>query len=196
MRCLIATGLSVLIISILLANAQSVNTESSIDTRLTRIQSVINEQGEPINSDDYIFYCTGHHGIVWSLITSDSSGISLYNGTTRDHIDYANQSIPDTLSFINDNIKAITWGMDSLANAAQFLSPVENAVYNPIYTELFIIKDGKISFSYNPRKVFYNRADSIQFNTDLNRLFFLMYWLSAPECRPYLPLPSDTLSLK
>lgn len=180
----------------LFTKAQSTNTDSTIDNRQAWIQSLLGGHGNPINCNDYIFYCAGHHGIIWSLITSDSLGISLYNGTTRKHIDYENQSIPDTLSFIKNNIKTIRWGIDSLSNAAQSLTPLKNRVYNPIYNELYIIKDGNLSFSYNDSNVFYNGADSIEFHNKLNKLAFLMLWLAVPSGRPYLPLPGDTLSLR
>ncbi|MDE6854018.1 MAG: hypothetical protein K2J38_03075 [Muribaculaceae bacterium] len=180
----------------LFVKAQSANTDSTIENRQAWIQSLLSEHGNPINCNDYIFYCTGHHGIIWSLITSDSSGISLYNGTTRKHIDYGNQRIPDTLSFIKNNIKTISWGIDSLPNTAQLFVPFINSVYNPIYCELDVIKDGNISFSYNNAEVFYNGADSIDFRNKLNKLTFLMLWLAAPSIRQYLPCPSDTLLLK
>ena len=151
----------------LLVNAQSTNTVCDIDKQRAWIQSLMSEQGISINKNDYIFYCTGHHGIIWSLIVSDSSEIHLYNGTTRDLIDYANQDIPDTLSFIKNNIKTICWGIDSLTNNAHLLTPLKNRVYNPIYYELDIIKDGNLSFCYNDAKVFYNGADSINFQNKL-----------------------------
>lgn len=196
MKKLISSIFFLSIISMLFVKAQLTNTNFTIDNRQTWIESLLNEHEKSINSNDYIFYCTGHHGIIWSLIVSDSLGISLYNGTTRNHIDYSNQNIPDTLSFIKNNIKTICWGIDSLTNNAHLLTPLKNRVYNPIYYELYIIKDGNLSFSYNDAKVFYSGADSINFQNKLNKLAFLMLWLAAPSSRPYLPLPSDTLSLK
>lgn len=196
MKNLITIILIVLIISISFVGVQSTNAESTIEERETWIQSVLSEQGKYINSNDYIFYCTGHHGIIWSLITSDSSKIHLYNGTTREHIDYKNQRIPDTLTFIMNNIITITWGLDSLAKAEQLFAPLRNEVYNPIYNELDIIQDGKMVFNYNDREHYYTGSDSINFNNNLNKLKFLMFWLAAPSCRPYMPIPGDTLLIK
>lgn len=185
-----------LIISISFVGVQSTNAESKIEERETWIQSVLSEHGKYINSNDYIFYCIGHHGIIWSIITSDSSKIHLYNGTTREHIDYKNQRIPDTLTFIMNNIITITWGLDSLAKAEQLFAPLRNEVYNPIYNELDIIQDGKMVFNYNDREHYYTGSDSINFNNNLNKLNFLMFWLAAPSCRPYMPIPGDTLLIK
>lgn len=196
MKKLISSIFFLSIISMLFVKAQLTNTNFTIDNRQTWIESLLNEHGKSINSNDYIFYCTGHHGIIWSLIVSDSLGISLYNGTTRNHIDYANHNIPDTLSFIKNNSKTICWGIDSLSNNAHLLKPLKNRVYNPIYYEIDIIKDGNLSFSYNDAKVFYNGADSINFQNKLNKLAFLMLWIASPSIRPYLPQPSDTLFLK
>ena len=196
MKSLIPPVLFILIISMLFVNAQSTKIGSTIGNSQTWIESLLGEQGKTINSPNYIFYCTGHHGIIWSLISSDSLGIYLYNGTTRNHIDYANQSIPDTLSFIKNNIRIITWGIDSLAKTAQLLTPLRNEVYNPIYYELDIIQGGKMVFHYNDRENYYTGSDSINFHNNLSKLTFLMFWLAAPSCRPYLPLPSDTLLLK
>lgn len=196
MKSLISLVLFIFIISMLFVNAQSTNIVCDIDKQRAWIQSLMSEQGISINKNDYIFYCTGHHGIIWSLIVSDSSEIHLYNGTTRDHIDYANQDIPDTLSFIKNNIKTICWGIDSLNNNAHLLTPLKNRVYNPIYYELDIIKDGNLSFSYNDAKVFYNGADSINFQNKINKLAFLMLWIADPSIRPYLPPPCDTLLFK
>lgn len=193
MKNLVITVFFTFLLSILFVNAQSTDADCTIDEQQAWIQSLLNEQGISINTDDYIFYCTGHHGIIWSLITSDSSGIQLYNGTTRSHIDYENESIPDTLSFIKNNIMAISWGIDSLTNNAHLLTPLKNRVYNPIYYELDIIKDDNLSFSYNDAKVFYNGADSINFQNKLNKLAFLMLWIADPSIRPYLPTPCDTL---
>lgn len=194
MKNLISTVIFFPIISILFANAQLTNRDFTIDNQQTWIESLLNEHGKSTKNNDYIFYCTGDHGVIWSLIAFDSLGISLYNGTTRNHIDYANQNIPDTLSFIKNNIKTISWGIDSLANATDLLTPLINRVYDPIYYELDIIKDGNLSFSYNDAKVFYNGPDSINFQNKLSKLKFLMLWLAAPSIRQYLPLPNDSFN--
>ena len=152
-------------------------------------------EDKSFNSGDYLFHCSGHHGIIWSLIASDSSRIHLYNGTTRKHIEHANLYSFDTLSFINDNINTINWGIDSLDNAAQALTPLNDEAYNPIYNELYIIKENKIVFCSNNAD-YYSGPDSTIFNHHLSKLSYLMYWLAAPSCRPYLPVPCDTIFAK
>lgn len=166
-----------------------------VDKQLVWIQSLLREQSISINDNDYLFYCTGHHGMIWSLIVSDSSGISLYNGSTRNHIEHSDYSLPDSLSFINANIKTIAWGFDSLLNSEKLLAPKINTTYNPIYNQLYV-KNGNLTFTYNDCKDYYTGSDSIIFHKNLNRLVFLMFWLAAPSTRPYLTTPSDTQSLE
>ena len=189
---LYATFLGILFMSFLFSNAQSTIADSCIDKQQSWIHDLLSEHDNTIYGDDYIFYCTGHHGIIWSLIKSDSSGIHLYNGTTRDHTDYADYSPFDTLSFTNDNIRSITWCFDSVADAAQSLTPLKNENYNPIYNELYIINDDKTVFCHNNAD-YYAGPDSTSFNYKLSKLVFLMYWLAAPSSRPHLPIPCDTL---
>lgn len=182
-----------LIASILFAKGQSSNLDNAIDERQKWIESIMTVDGKPIKSKDYIFYFTGHHGLIWSLITLDSSEIHLYNGTTRSEIDTAGQIVPDTLTFIRNNIKTIKWGIDSLAKAAKLLNPALDKNYNPFYSELFIVRDGKVVFKYDSEELYNSIPGTEKFNEDLNRLRFLMYWLVCPSYRPYLPVPADTL---
>lgn len=192
MKYLLLAVLFTTIIPVMFVKAQTTTTDiSPIDKRQEWIQSILSEQSKPIKYNDYIFYCTGHHGIIWSLIASDSTGIYLYNGTTRKQELCADSIIPDSLSFIRENIKTITWGFDSLASAAKSLKPLNNKIYNPIYSQLYVIIDNNIVFSYNNRDDCYIGADSIRFNHNINKLFYLMFWLSAPSGRSYMPRPCD-----
>lgn len=193
MKRLFYTSLLLLFISALFASAHSTNSD---DSEREWLQSLLREQGISITGGDYVFFCTGHHGIIWSLIASDSTAIRFYNGTTRPLIDSTYYSLPDTLSFINDNIRTITWGIDSLSTAAQFLEPDSNATYSPIYCHFYVIKDGKITFSYNAQNDSYAWADSVAFHNKMRSLAYLMFWLAAPSCHPYMHLPCDSLLRK
>lgn len=157
------------------------------------IQSILEKHDESISSNNYIFCCTGHHGVIWSLITFDSAEIRFYNGTTRHYIDTSYTVPLDTLLFIKDNVKTITWGYDSLAIAAKSMRPLERTEYSPFYNELYVIKDGKMFFRLN-NAISYAGQDSIGFNRKLNRLKLLMLGLAAPSLRPYLPSSYDTLA--
>lgn len=165
----------------------------SVDSEQEWIQSILNEHDKPIDCKDYLFYCAGHHGIIWSLIASDSAGIHFYNGTTRKYIESADYALLDSLSFIDDNIATIEWGFDSLASAAKLLKPLRNKVYNPIYNQLYVIKDNAVIFSHNDTDDYYVGPDSIVFNQNISKLVYLMFWLATPSGRQYMPMPSDIL---
>lgn len=182
------TLLFILSMSIMFCPAQSKIDDKVIKNELSWIQSLLDEHDKSINSHNYIFYCTGHHGIIWSLATLDSSKIHLYNGTTRNHIEHTGSI--DTLFFIKNNIETIMWAFDSLANTAKLLTPLKNASYTPVYNEIYIIKDNMSVYNLN-NAVSYTGPNCITFNHKLNKLKFLMYWLAAPSSRQYSPIPSD-----
>ena len=157
------------------------------------IQSLLAEQNRTIEDKDYLFYCTGHHGMIWSIIVSDSSGMSIYNGTTRTQTDHRDNDLTDTLLFINDNIQTIAWAFDSLSNAITLIRTNNDTTYNPVYTELYLKKNGNVNCIYNNQiHGYYTGADSVEFNNNFKGLLYLMYWLAAPSVRRYLPAPSDT----
>ena len=182
-----------LFLSAFFCSTLSANDDYAVGQEQLWIQSILEKHDESISSNNYIFYCTGHHGVIWSLITFDSAEIRFYNGTTRHYIDTSYTVPLDTLLFIKDNVKTITWGYDSLAIAAKSMRPLERTEYSPFYNELYVIKDGKMLFRLN-NAISYAGQDSIGFNRKLNRLKLLMLGLAAPSLRPYLPSSYDTLT--
>lgn len=193
MRSLIPIFLSILFTSVMFGTTQSIIADGNVDKQLAWIKSILDEESISINSNDYLFYRTGNHGIIWSLITSDTSTYYFYNGTTRKHLKDTCHSPFDTLSFITNNLATIKWGFDSLANTAKYLTPIKNYTYSPFYNELCAIKNNKIVFFYNDA-FYYADPDSTEYN--LSRLTYLMLWLAAPSLRPCLPTPCDTLLAK
>lgn len=192
MRKLLPIFLFLSFISILFVNSSTIANCRTNDKEAEWLQAIVGEQNISMQHKDVIFYCTGHHGIIWSSIASDSLGIFLNNGTTRNHVDFFDCGLSDSMSFINDNIKTIMWGFDSLSNFAHLLKPLEETTYKPIYNQLYIIKDGNITFRYNTSRQYYAGSDSIQFHSNFSKLVFLMLWLASPACRPYMPFPSDS----
>lgn len=174
-----------------MGSANSTDTDNS-DNQLPWVQSILNEQCNHTDSTDCLFYFTGHHGIIWSSIISDSSGIHLYNGSTRNHIDYPENCPFDTLSFLSNNNQTITWGFDSLANNAQLLVPVQKNEYNPLYSELLVIKGNKTIFRRNGADYFAG-PDSARFDSNFKKVLYLIFWLASPSCRSYIPIPCDKL---
>lgn len=145
------------------------------------------------NKQEYIFYITGHHGHVWSKLLRDSTGLHISNGTTRSWSTQANCQSFDTINLIEDNIKTIRWGLDSLWREAKHLKPSYRTTYNPIYTELYIVQNNDTLFTLRDAEKFIGKDSNI-FNSKLHKLTFLMFWLASPSIREYIPVPADTLN--
>lgn len=179
-------------ISIVLSIAQS-SVGKGTDARLYRMQTLLNEKGLTIDDNDYIFFCTGHHGLIWSLIARDSSGIQLYNGTTRKQMIEPDSVELDSMSFVNNNIKTIEWGLDSVTDDAKLLTLIQSEEYSPIYEEIFTVKNGEIIFSiFRNGREQYVGTDSVRFDNNIKKLSYMMLWLASPSIRTYLPTPCDT----
>lgn len=192
MKFLLYSFVTILFGSVLFDTAQSVVADNNKDKHQLWIQSLLDKEYESIDSNDYLFYCTGHHDIIWSVIARDSSKIYLCNGPTRNYLKHTFDNQIDTLVFIENNIATIKWGFDSLAKTAQLFTPVKMENYNPIYNELDVTKNHITVFRHNSID-YYSGPDSANFNNNLNKLSYLMLWLAIPSCRQYLPTPCDTL---
>lgn len=173
---------------------QNASGKGLADNNCSWIQSLLNTQDTSTNCNNCIFYCTGHNGMIWSLITLDSSEIHIFNGTTRRHIEKPDNNPFNSSKLIENNINTITWAFDSLECYSKLLTPLKNGTYNPVYSELSIIKDGNTVFSYKNSE-YYCDPNNKNFNCKLEQILFLMYWLAAPSSRPYLRTPSDTFHI-
>ncbi len=191
MKSLPISAFLIFFVSVLLNAMQPAKADSLSTTSQRWILSALGEPDKPISSDAYLFYCTGHHGMVWSAITRDSSFIHLYNGTTRTHIEYPIYELDDTLSFIKNNIRTINWAFDSMASAARFLTPVDREVYITVYTGLYLVKEDSTEFHTNDVARF-SGPDSASFNDRFKKLNYLMLWLAMPSGRQYMPIPCDS----
>lgn len=188
MKSLRISFLFVLVLTILSGMAQSI-ADKNDDKSLLWIKSILNDRNKSIDNSQYLFYYTGHHGIIWSMVLSDSSGIHFFNGTTRKPIEKPEQYSFDTIAFVKDNLKTITWGLDSLADAAKLVTQTKDHTYNPIYNVLYVVKDNKRIFTLDNNGNF-SGPDGVEFNIKLKKLLYLMFWLAAPDCRSYAPIQS------
>ena len=190
MKNLLVALLFVVFASVLVGAEQSITTESTDDAQHSWTRPFLKQ-----DYSDYIFYCTGHHGMIWSSITLDSSGIvDLNNGTTRNHIEDVDPGLTDSISFIKNNINTIMWGFDSLANEARLLTPGKKD-YTTTYDALYVVKNHKTVFSLK-NAAHFSGVDSAQFNYKLGKLYYLMFWLASPSVREYIPRPCDSISAK
>lgn len=174
--------------TILSGMAQSI-ADKNDDKSLLWIKSILNDRTKSIDNSQYLFYYTGHHGIIWSMALSDSSGIHFFNGTTRKPIEKPEQYSFDTIAFVKDNLKSFTWGLDSLADAAKLVTQTKDHTYNPIYNVLYVVKDNKRIFTLDNNGNF-SGPNGAEFNIKLKKLLYLMFWLAAPDCRSYAPIQS------
>ena len=144
------------------------------------------------NKQEYIYYISGHHGHIWSKLLCDSSGLHISNGTTRSWSNQANSQSYDTINLLEDNIKTIRWGLDSLWREAKYLKPKYRTIYNPISSNLYIVENNDTLFTLGDAEKFIGKDSSI-FNPKLQKLLYLMFWFASPSIREYIPTPADTL---
>lgn len=135
---------------------------------------------------DFLYYSTGHHGVVWSLIYREAGSYRMRIGTTREYNQVMNAEF-DTVAFLNANGKLLAWGLDTLPVIAKKMKPQHRTVYWPIYESLYSLnaKTGDEFFSDNA--IGYSGPDSVAFNEKFTKLNMLMYWLAAPEVRQVIP---------
>ena len=162
------------------------------DIHFQSIKSIIGDSvfSDLIDGKDAIIYYTGHHGIVWSMITYDAEEYRLYNGSTRDWDNQLAMIPIDTTKFVKDNSISLKWAFDSLTSEVANMVPCRRMDYNPIYNELLFIHNDSIVFRLNNTKNF-SGDDSIGLNRKIHLLVFTMYWLASPTIREYITIPSS-----
>ena len=135
---------------------------------------------------DFLYYSTGHHGVVWSLVYREAGSYRMRIGTTRGNNQVMNAEF-DTVAFLNANGTLLAWGLDTLPVIAKKMTPQYRTVYWPIYESLYSLnaKTGDEFFSDNA--IGYSGPDSVAFNEKFTKLNMLMYWLAAPEVRQVIP---------
>ncbi len=162
-------------------------------------EKISNMIGTDIDSlpKDYIFYYTGTNGHIWSLISSDSAGLHISNGTTRSYRS-GEPALPfDTVKLLEDHAKRLEWAFDSLSiQATRFKpKPIKKDYFQRLDSHLYIVKDSTTIFVLEGIEKFKGK-NSKRFNTDLNKLRYMMLWISFDNARQYLPTPNDTFPLK
>lgn len=151
------------------------------------LEALLKEEYQEFNDSNFIFYFTGHHGLIWSAISLDSIGLKIYNGTTRQI--QPTPVILDTLKFQEKNIATIKWGFDTLANEVELLQPHKREIYSPFYNVLYIVKDNEIVFKLDDDTDYFEGVNNSDFIFNLNKLVYLMYWIASPSIRPLIPEP-------
>ncbi len=155
------------------------------------INNIVKDSGKQVNHSNYIFHCSGTcYGSSWSMIYSDSAGLHVLKGTTRNRQE-SEDTIPlDTLKILMDNSKTIKWALDSLANEASLLNAHMDNSYSPLFSKLVIVNDNEVNYEVYKIKKFTGKC-SKKFNNKLQKLGLLMLWLEYPNLHPFLPIPND-----
>lgn len=153
---------------------------------------------------DFLFFQTGQGIIRWSLITRDSAGYNFYNGatnlSTKQKYDKDQDLAPiaDTTLFINNNYKTLKWAFDSLKNDVSLmkLCPPDEK-YLPFFSTFDVFEDGKCIFHHDVYHSKYSGPDIENFNKNLSKTWYLMFWLAGANMRDKLAgEPADNLLQK
>lgn len=136
-----------------------------------------------VDNKEFLYYIRGHHGHIWSLVVPDKNRYILVSGNTRN-----NDCRIDTVSL---HAPVLKWGLDTMTFYCHNMKQLEDMSYEPFFYERLVL------FSPQKEVIFdctntdaYCSPDSAIFNTKLNNLKYLMYWIAVPiEIRERLPSP-------
>ena len=145
-------------------------------------------QWPDVDTSEYIFFASGHHGYIWSRIVREANDISIFHGVTGRQNDYVEKS---TYQLSDSEKQLIYWAFDSLPAHRDNLRPKES-VYSPINTAWEILRNEEQLFLKDQRQD-YAGPDSVETNKKIQQIEYLMYYISSPALQQYLPEPRFTL---
>ena len=121
------------------------------------------------------------------MVSSDAKGLQLFNGSTKFWEEKIEQTPFDTIKFMKRNKGILQWGLDTLPAQAYKMTPQYSNAYSPFNYSLKVIYFGENLIFSSVNTTNYSGPDSAAFNDKYGRLCFIMFWLAAPEIRPYIP---------
>ncbi len=139
-----------------------------------------------------IFYSYGHYGYKWSLIVKTESGFNAFSGKMSylghpDINQLTEENRIDSAKLFSKNCELLTWAFDSISTEGIDMKRIRRAPYTGIYKDLSVINsEGRILFSSDDAAAF-SGPDSLNFNKRFLKLCLIMYWLSEPKIREYIP---------
>lgn len=134
----------------------------------------------------FLIYHYGHHGIKWCLIYEDRDSYVITIGTTRqENID--RKSGIDTLKLLNSYRDLICWGIDTLSETARAMVPIYQKEWSPFYSSLSVYNTPSVCLFNSDNAIGFEGTDEIDVNNNFKDLCYLMWWLSDPNIRKYLP---------
>ncbi len=160
----------------------------NIERIITQIQ--LDSVKPDIENKPFIFFTAGHHGYNWAILVKSTDTFMVYSGSVpsnRGSLTSKDQSGFDSLRFFSSNKACINWALDTLLKKALRMTPIINHDYNPMYSSLSIYNsEGERLYHKSSDIIGYTGANSTEFNEKLQKLWFIMFWLSAPAIRQNL----------
>lgn len=140
---------------------------------------------------DYVFMFTGHLGLIWSMISSDSSGYNLFHGHTVGIPPEDSKLSIDTANFISRHIRTIKWALDTLPGDTLNLTPIEKK-YGQTFFHIYIHKESGELVTIRDEMTFKGKDKKIA-NDKLEKLRRMLYWMAVPGFMKhfYDQLPDD-----
>lgn len=139
-----------------------------------------------ISDKKFIIYHYGHHGIKWCLIYEDRDSYVITIGTTRQENIDMNSGI-DTLKLLNSYRDLICWGIDTLPETTRAMVPIYQKEWSPFYSSLSVYNTPSVCLFNSDNAIGFEGTDEIDVNNNFKDLCYLMWWLSDPNIRKYLP---------
>ena len=145
-----------------------------------------------IKDKPIIYYYRGHNSHTWSLLVKTDSSYRIYSGISNyygvQYYDRISDSTSfDTLKLLSLNEALLSWGLDTMPAEAINMEKVHWPQYFPIYTSLSVFNAEGVEEFDSDDAIAFSGGDSITFNTKFHKLSLIMWWLSAPKIRPYIP---------
>ena len=141
--------------------------------------------GKPI-----ILYMSGHYAHIWAIILEEENKYEILGGRIdpfgiNKRYESVESGIIDTTAFLYANREFLTWGFDSAIIQSKRMKPLDDKIYNALSGNLSIIKNDSIETFTTKNKIVFTGPDSVNFNSKLNKLSHIMYWLAEPHIRKY-----------
>lgn len=169
----------------------------SINPSVDALRDLLNDTTivSQINADKaMVFYMGSPHGYNWCIVCKDSNQYHVFNGTDNTK-SLANSQILDTSGILQQRSDILDWGFNYLPRANKAVIPKTDVLYNPICWRLKLYKKNVQLFEIN-NNMLYNGSDSICFTKNLRDLIMVLYYLSSPDLREYLPLEITRKGIK
>lgn len=130
----------------------------------------------------------------WSIVVKRNNKFQAYSGQVdrfgKKFLPKPDESdISDSTLFFSLNQNTFNWAFDSLSTKAINMKPIKGGItFAGVWRELSVFNsEGEETFFSKDDPIRFAGPDSASFNTNYFRLQYLMFWLSAPGVKTYIP---------